>query len=97
MSCRTGESNLRKRRDGPMFYQLSYIPPLETIFTKNHLRERSLFGKSALVITLVVDWAQNTKSLTNQRLGKDTERKTINMTTVVSRRVPESFVSLRYF
>ena len=24
--CRTGESNLRRRRAGPMFYQLSYIP-----------------------------------------------------------------------
>ena len=24
--CRTGESNLRQRRDGPMLYQLSYIP-----------------------------------------------------------------------
>ena len=23
--CRTGESNLRQRRDGPMLYQLSYI------------------------------------------------------------------------
>ena len=23
---RTGESNLRQRRDGPMLYQLSYIP-----------------------------------------------------------------------
>ena len=26
--CRTGESNLRQRRDGPMLYQLSYIPML---------------------------------------------------------------------
>ena len=24
--CRTGESNLRQRRDGPMLYQLNYIP-----------------------------------------------------------------------
>ena len=24
--CRTGESNLRRRRAGPMLYQLSYIP-----------------------------------------------------------------------
>ena len=24
--CRTGESNLRLRRAGPMLYQLSYIP-----------------------------------------------------------------------
>ena len=24
--CRTGESNLRQRRAGPTFYQLSYIP-----------------------------------------------------------------------
>ena len=32
--CRTGESNLRRRRAGPMLYQLSYIPtvlaPCET-------------------------------------------------------------------
>ena len=26
--CHTGESNLRQRRDGPMLYQLSYIPTL---------------------------------------------------------------------
>ena len=26
--CRTGESNLRKRRAGPTLYQLSYIPIL---------------------------------------------------------------------
>ena len=26
--CRTGESNLRRRRAGPMLYQLSYIPTL---------------------------------------------------------------------
>ena len=25
--CRTGESNLRQRRDGPTLYQLSYIVP----------------------------------------------------------------------
>ena len=25
--CCTGDSNLRRRRDGPMLYQLSYIPP----------------------------------------------------------------------
>ena len=24
--CRTGESNLRRQRAGPMLYQLSYIP-----------------------------------------------------------------------
>ena len=24
--CRTGESNLRQRRDGPMLYQLNHIP-----------------------------------------------------------------------
>ena len=24
--CRTGESNLRQRRPGPLLYQLSYIP-----------------------------------------------------------------------
>ena len=24
--CRTGESNLRQRSDGPMFYQLIYMP-----------------------------------------------------------------------
>ena len=27
--CRTKESNLRRRRAGPMLYQLSYIPSLE--------------------------------------------------------------------
>ena len=26
--CRTGESNLRRQRAGPMLYQLSYIPTL---------------------------------------------------------------------
>ena len=26
ISCRTGKLNLRRRRTGPMFYQLSYIP-----------------------------------------------------------------------
>ena len=26
--CRTGESNLRQRRDGPTLYHLSYIPTL---------------------------------------------------------------------
>ena len=25
--CRTGQSKLRRRRAGPMLYQLSYIPP----------------------------------------------------------------------
>ena len=25
-NCRTGESNLRRRRAGPMLYQLSHIP-----------------------------------------------------------------------
>ena len=28
--CRTGESNLRQRRAGPMFYQMSYIPARRT-------------------------------------------------------------------
>ena len=29
--CRTGESNLRKRRAGPTLYQLSYIPASDSI------------------------------------------------------------------
>ena len=31
--CRIGESNLRQRRDGPMLYQLSYIPTPQTTYT----------------------------------------------------------------
>ena len=30
---RAGESNLRQRRDGPMLYQLSYIPSLSYLPT----------------------------------------------------------------
>ena len=29
--CRTGESNLRQRRDGPMLHQLSYLPIPESV------------------------------------------------------------------
>ena len=31
--CRTGESNLRRQRAGPMLYQLSYIPTPDRLRT----------------------------------------------------------------
>ena len=48
ISCRTGKLNLRRRRTGPMFYQLSYIPTFLieygdlTDTRKNYFEERSL-------------------------------------------------------
>ena len=32
LSCRTGESNLRRQRAGPMFHQLSYIPTMKDLW-----------------------------------------------------------------
>ena len=43
--CRTRESNLRRRRTGPMLYQLSYIPPthththMYTRYTHTHIQD----------------------------------------------------------
>ena len=33
--CRIGESNLRRRRDGPMLYQLSYISTRDELTDDN--------------------------------------------------------------
>ena len=42
--CRPGESNLRQRLAGPMFYQLSYIPAPPVSYT--HLRAHEVVRKS---------------------------------------------------
>ena len=42
--CRTGDSNLCRRRDGPMLYQLSYIPPSPA----PHLQRRGLKNRSVI-------------------------------------------------
>ena len=49
--CRTGESNLRQRRAGPMLYQLSYIP---TLLSKSpdSLDSRSAYTDSPEAILL---------------------------------------------
>ena len=43
--CRTGESNLRQRRAGPMLYQLSYIPSLWTCFLLLLHRKQMYLGE----------------------------------------------------
>ena len=42
MPCRTGKSNLRRQRAGPMLYQLSYIPALFCCEGQKQVQKRSV-------------------------------------------------------
>ena len=50
--CRPGESNLRQRRAGPTFYQLSYIPTLHL-----HFHPQNSSDKSSPAFVLFFAWA----------------------------------------
>ena len=41
--CRTGESNLRQRRDGPTLYQLSYIRTLLLYYKQRKIKCNGMF------------------------------------------------------
>ena len=54
--CRTGESNLRQRRAGPMLYLRSYIPSIPSLFKCQYRPDDLTYegGRRALTLSLLL-------------------------------------------
>ena len=55
--CRTGESNLRQRRDGPMLYQWA-TSPWKGLHGKNHHAFLTAWGVRSEIALLTVSWSR---------------------------------------